>query len=399
MRQLADQTFSEDLELLRESARKFFETELRPLSAQIDREARFPSEFIRKMAAMGYMGVPIPQRYGGAGLGKTGYCILLEELGRVDASVCTILSAHCSLGSIPLLYFGNEEQKQKYLVPAARGKSLHSFNLSEPEAGSDASAIKTTAVKDGRDYVINGTKLWATNGKEADVFIVFAVTDRKQGAAGGLTAFIVERKYGVKFGREEEKMGIRGSSTMQLFYDNVSVPEENVLGMVGDGFRVAMTTLDVGRITLAAGSLGASSRAIELALEHSKNRVQFGRPIAELQAIQFKLAEMGIRTEALRHFLYHVAAMADELGTDVSEWPRNRREDLTREAAMLKTFASETASFCVDESLQIHGGAGYIKSSEIERMYRDARIAEIYEGTNEIQRMVIGRDMVRRGWH
>ncbi|MBX8633765.1 MAG: acyl-CoA dehydrogenase family protein [Candidatus Thermoplasmatota archaeon] len=397
---MVDFSFSEEQELLRESARKFFETELRPLSAQIDREARFPSEIISRMAGMGYMGVPIPEEYGGAGLGKTGYCILLEELGRVDASVCTILSAHCSLGSIPLLYFGNEEQKQKYLIPAAKGTTLHSFNLSEPGAGSDASSIQTTATKEGHSYVINGTKLWATNGKEADVYIVFAATDRKQGAAGGLTAFIVERKFGgIKFGREEEKMGIRGSSTMQLFYDNVSVPEENVLGRIGDGFRIAMTTLDVGRITLSAGSLGASSRAIELALAYAKNRIQFGRSIAEFQAIQFKLAEMGIRTEALRYFLYNVAARADALGTDVSAWPKSKREDLTREAAMLKTFASETASFCVDESLQIHGGTGFIKTSEIERMYRDARIAEIYEGTNEIQRMVIGRDMARRGWH
>ncbi|MBX8643453.1 MAG: acyl-CoA dehydrogenase family protein, partial [Thermoplasmata archaeon] len=274
---MIDFTFSEEQELLRRSAREFFESELRPLSESIDREAKFPADIIRKMGQMGYMGVPVPERYGGAGLGKVGYCLLMEELGRVDASVTTILAAHCSLGSIPLLYFGSEEQKERYLVPAARGRTIHSFNLSEPEAGSDAASIRTTAVRDGSDFILNGTKLWATNGKEADVFIVFAVTDRKQGARG-ISAFIVERGYdGLRFGSEEDKMGIRGSSTLQIYYDGVRVPRENLLGEQGKGFSIAMTTLDVGRLSLAAGSLGASRRAIELALQHARNRVQFGR--------------------------------------------------------------------------------------------------------------------------
>ncbi|MBX8635282.1 MAG: acyl-CoA dehydrogenase family protein [Thermoplasmata archaeon] len=392
-------SFTEEQMLLRQNTRDFLDRELRPLSAEIDRDARFPADFIKKMGEMGYMGVPIPEEYGGAGLGKVGYCILLEELGRVDASVSTILGAHCSLGSTPLLYFGTEEQKKRYLVPAAKGKTLHSFNLSEPGAGSDAASIQTTAVKDGNDYILNGTKLWATNGKEADVYLVFAATDKSLGAFGGITAFIVERKFdGLKLGTEEEKMGIRGSSTMQLFYDNVRVPKENILGEVGKGFLIAMTTLDVGRISLAAGSLGASARAIELAVEHAKRRVQFGKPIAEQQAIQFKLADMGIRTRLLEFFLYNVATRAEKMGTNPAKWSKTDREGLTRDAAMLKTFASESASFCVDESLQIHGGTGFIKTSEIERMYRDARISEIYEGTNEIQRMVIGRDIVKRGW-
>lgn len=394
---MIDFTFSEEQELLRRSAREFFESELRPLSESIDREAKFPADIIRKMGQMGYMGVPVPERYGGAGLGKVGYCLLMEELGRVDASVTTILAAHCSLGSIPLLYFGSEEQKERYLVPAARGRTIHSFNLSEPEAGSDAASIRTTAVRDGSDFILNGTKLWATNGKEADVFIVFAVTDRKQGARG-ISAFIVERGYdGLRFGSEEDKMGIRGSSTLQIYYDGVRVPRENLLGEQGKGFSIAMTTLDVGRLSLAAGSLGASRRAIELALQHARNRVQFGRPIAEHQAIQFKLADMGMKTEALRYFLYNVASRADRMGNQPATWTENDRRSLTRHAAMLKVLASETASFCVDESLQIHGGTGFTKRTEIERMYRDARISEIYEGTNEIQRMVIGRNIARYG--
>lgn len=396
---MIDFSFTEEQQLLKQNTRQFLDKELRPISAEIDREAKFPADFIRKMGEMGYMGVPIPEQYGGAGLGKVGYCILLEELGRVDASVSTILGAHCSLGSTPLLYFGTEEQKTRYLIPAAKGKTLHSFNLSEPGAGSDAASIQTTATRDGNDYIINGTKLWATNGKEADVYLVFAATDKTLGAFGGITAFIVERKSdGLKLGAEEEKMGIRGSSTMQLFYDNVRVPKENVLGEVGKGFLIAMTTLDVGRISLAAGSLGASSRAIELAVDHAKRRVQFGKPIAEQQAIQFKIADMGIRTRMLKFFVYNVATRAERMGVSPAKWSKTDREELTRDAAMLKTFASESASFCVDECLQIHGGTGFIKTSEIERMYRDARISEIYEGTNEIQRMVIGRDIVKRGW-
>jgi alkylation response protein AidB-like acyl-CoA dehydrogenase len=396
---LIEFSFTEEQQLLRQNTRQFLDKELRPISAEIDRDAKFPADFIRKMGEMGYMGVPIPEQYGGAGLGKVGYCILLEELGRVDASVSTILGAHCSLGSTPLLYFGTEEQKTRYLIPAAKGKTLHSFNLSEPGAGSDAASIQTTATRDGNDYIINGTKLWATNGKEADVYLVFAATDKTLGAFGGITAFIVERKFdGLKLGAEEEKMGIRGSSTMQLFYDNVRVPKENVLGEVGKGFLIAMTTLDVGRISLAAGSLGASSRAIELAVDHAKRRVQFGKPIAEQQAIQFKIADMGIKTRMLKFFVYNVATRAERMGASPAKWSKADREELTRDAAMLKTFASESASFCVDECLQIHGGTGFIKTSEIERMYRDARISEIYEGTNEIQRMVIGRDIVKRGW-
>ncbi len=364
----------------------------------MDRNATFPAAVIQKMGRAGYMGAYVPEKYGGAGLGKVEYCILMEEVGRVDASVGTILGAHSSLGSSALLYYGSEEQKRKYLVPAARGEKLISFNLSEPGAGSDASSIQTRAVKEGDVYRITGSKMWATNGKEAGLYIVFAKTGNGEGAEG-MTAFIVERETdGLRLGREEEKMGIRGSSTVQMFYDGVRVPEENVLGGIGNGFRVAMSSLDVGRISLSASSLGTSERAIELALEHSRKRVQFGRPIAEQQAIQFKLADMGMRTLSLRYLVYMVASMAEKLGIDPRKWMKSERQLLTRNAAIAKVAGSETASFCVDESLQIHGGSGFVKSSEIERMYRDARISEIYEGTSEIQRMIIGRDMVQRGW-
>lgn len=390
--------FTEEQELLRKQAREFLESEVRPVAAEMDREAKFPSKVIRKMAAAGYLGAPVPERYGGAGLGKVGYCVLMEEVGRVSASIGTILGAHTSLGSSALLYYGTEAQKERFLVPAARGEKLVSFNLSEPGAGSDAASITTTAVKKGRSYTINGTKMWATNGREAGIYIVFARTE-EGGRESGMTAFIVENgAAGLRRGREEDKMGIRGSSTLQLFYDGVTVPEDNVLGGVGNGFRVAMSSLDVGRVSLGACSLGSAERAMELALEHARARVQFGKPIAEQQAIQFKLADMGMRTLSLRYFVYMVAQRAESLGTDPSAWKKPERQRLTREAAMVKCLGSETASYCVNESLQIHGGIGFIKSSEIERMYRDARISEIYEGTNEIQRMIIGRDIVSRGW-
>ncbi len=391
--------FTDEQILLRKAVREFMEEELRPVSAEIDREAKFPEAVIRKMAKVGYLGAPVPEKYGGAGLGKIGYCILMEEIGRVDASVGTILGAHSSLGSSALLYYGTEEQKQRYLVPAARGEKLISFNLSEPGAGSDASSIQTTAVRDGDGYTITGSKMWATNGKEAGTYIVFAKTAPASEHGEGITAFVVERGMkGLSLGREEEKMGIRGSSTMQVFYDGVHVPENSVIGGEGKGFHVAMTSLDVGRISLSACSLGASERAIELAVDYSKKRVQFGRAISEQQAIQFKIAEMGMRTQLLRYITYMAAWRAEKLGTDPSKWKKEERRQLTREAAMAKCFGSETASFCVDESLQIHGGVGFVKSSEIERMYRDARISEIYEGTNEIQRMIVGRDIIRRGW-
>ncbi len=391
--------FTEEQDLLRKSIREFLESELRPLSPQIDREGLFPSSVIRKMAEAGYLGAPVPEKYGGSGLGKIGYCILMEEIGRVDASVGTILGAHSSLGCTALLYYGTEEQKMKYLVPAARGESILSFNLSEPGAGSDALSIQTAALREGDGYTITGSKMWATNGKEAGTYIVFAKTGEPRDKGGGITAFIVERGMkGIIIGKEEDKMGIRGSSTMQLFYDGVHVPEENVIGEPGEGFRVAMTSLDIGRISLSACSLGCAERAIELALKHSRERVQFGKPISEQQAIQFKIADMGMRTHALRYAVYLAARRAENMGTNPGEWKKEKRQQLTREAAMVKCMGSETASYCVNESLQIHGGIGFMKTSEIERMYRDARISEIYEGTNEIQRMVIGRDMIRRGW-
>lgn len=397
---MIDFELTPEQKLLKNSARKFFESELRPHSAEIDRDGKFPADIIRKMADMGYLSAPIPEKYGGAGFGKVGYVVLMEEIGRVDASVATILGAHCSLGSTALLYYGTEQQKEKYLVPAARGEKIISFNLSEPGAGSDAASIQTTAFREKGGYRIKGSKMWATNGKEAGIYIVFARTALEQGKDGGITAFIVDRETpGLRHGREEEKMGIRGSSTLQIFYDDVTVPEENVLGGIGNGFRVAMSSLDVGRISLSAASLGSADRAIELALAHARDRVQFGKPISEQQAIQFKLAEMGMRTQSLRYFVYNVARMAEELGSDPSLWSGQDRERMTRQAAMIKCMGSETASYCINESLQIHGGMGFIKSSEIERMYRDARISEIYEGTNEIQRLIIGRDIVKRGWN
>jgi alkylation response protein AidB-like acyl-CoA dehydrogenase len=391
-------TFSSEHEALRTAVRSFAQKEIAPIVAEIDEKEEFPRATVDRMRAEGYFGVPVPEAYGGLGLGKIGYCILLEEIAKVDASHGAILGAHTSLGVSPLLSFGTEEQKKRWLVPAARGERLLAFSLTEPGSGSDSGALRTSAVARGDRWLLNGTKLYVTNGAEADTVVLMAANDLKKGPHGGVTAFLVDKGTpGFRVGRCEKKMGLHGTSTAELVLENVELGPEAVLGDVGSGFRVAMTALDVGRVSLGAASLGGMQAATQAALDFAQNRKQFGLPISEYEAIQFKLADMTMLIHALRLMVYHAAAHQDAMGTDPSQWNRADRERKTREAATVKCLASEWASSVIDEALQIHGGLGYIRGTPIERAYRDARISEIFEGTNEIQRVVIARDLIARG--
>jgi alkylation response protein AidB-like acyl-CoA dehydrogenase len=380
-----DFSFPKEYELFRRMVREFAKNEVAPIAAEIDRDERVPMETIKKAAKLGLMGVPFPQKYGGAGAGEMGYCIFMEEINRVCGSTATIIGAHTGIGAMAIYLDGTEEQKQKYLVPLAKGEKIAAFALTEPNAGSDAAAIQTRAVRDGDYFVLNGSKLWITNGDIADVITVFAVTDPALGARGGVTAFIVESNYpGFKVGTKEEKLGIRGSSTCELFFDDCRVPKENVLGQFGAGFITALKTLDIGRAGLGAGCLGGSQAALEMSVDFAKSRRQFGAPIAQKQAIQWMIADMATEIEALRSLVYRTA------------WLIDSGQKHSREAAMCKLFGSEVLHRCVNRCLQIHGGMGYMKKYPVERMYRDARITEIFEGTNEVQRLVIATDIFRQ---
>lgn len=391
-------TFSPEQGALREAVRAFAQKEIAPIVAEMDEKEEFPTATVARMQQEGYFGVPIPEEFGGLGLGKVGYSILAEELGRVDASHVAIVAAHTSLGATPILYYGTEEQKRRWLTPAAQGKKLLAFSLTEPGSGSDSGALKTSAVPRGDAWVLNGTKLYVTNGNEADTVLVMAANDVKKGPHGGITAFLVDKgTSGFRVGRCEKKMGLHGTSTAELILEEVEVGPECVLGGVGMGFRAAMTALDVGRVSLGAASLGGMQAALQEALTFAQNRTQFGLPISEYEAIQFKLADIEMHIEALRYLVYHAAAHQDAMGHDPTKWSRTDRERKTRESAVVKCLGSEWAADAIDESLQIHGGLGYIRGTPIERAYRDARISEIFEGTNEIQRVVVARDLIARG--
>jgi len=391
-------TFTPEQTALREAVRTFAMKEIVPVVTEMDEKEEFPAATVARMQEEGYFGVPVPEEYGGLGMGKVGYSILAEELGRVDGSHVAIVAAHTSLGATPILYYGTEAQKKRWLTPAAQGKKLLAFSLTEPGSGSDSGALKTTAVPKGDSWLLNGTKLYVTNGKEADTILVMAANDVKKGPHGGITAFLVDKGTpGFRVGRCEKKMGLHGTSTAELILENVEVGPESVLGGVGMGFRAAMTALDVGRVSLGAAALGGMQAALSEALTFSQNRTQFGLPISEYEAIQFKMADIEMHIEALRYLVYNAAARQDVMGHDPTKWTRADRERKTRESAVVKCLGSEWASEAIDESLQIHGGLGYIRGTPIERAYRDARISEIFEGTNEIQRVVIARDLIARG--
>lgn len=373
---------TEKHEEFRLKVRQFAEEEVKPIAFMLDQENRFPKDIVKKMGQLGLMGIPYPKEYGGAGLDSISYAIAVEELSRVDGGVGVILSAHTSLGSYPIAAYGNEEQKKKYLTPLAKGEKLGAYGLTEENAGSDAGGTETTAVLEGDYYILNGEKIFITNAIEADIYIVFAVTTPDIGTRG-ISAFIVEKGWeGFTFGKHYDKMGIRSSITAELIFNNVKVPKENLLGKEGEGFKIAMKTLDGGRIGIAAQALGIAQGAYEHALEYSKERVQFGKPICQQQIISFKLADMATKLRAARLLVYSAASLKDE------------KKPYGMEAAMAKQYASDVGLEIANDALQIHGGSGYIKGMEVERAYRDAKICTIYEGTNEIQRVVIASNII-----
>ena len=369
--------------MLRETCRSFAEKELKPVAAALDREHRFPKEQVARLAELGLMGVAVPEGEGGAGLDAMAYAVAMEEISRGCASTGVIMSANNSLYCDPLLKFGTAEQKKEYLAPFASGRKLGCFALTEPGNGSDAGAATTMAVLEGDQWVLNGTKAWITNGHEADAVVVFATTDRSQ-KHRGISAFIVPMPTeGLSLGKKEDKLGIRASSTSNLIFDQCHIPRANLLGEPGQGFKIAMTTLDGGRIGIAAQAIGIAQAAFEESLKYAQEREAFGVPIANLEAIQFKLADMALRIESARLLTWRAAAMKDA------------GQRYTKEAAMAKLAASETATFVTHQALQIFGGNGYVTEFPLERHYRDARITEIYEGTSEIQRLVIAGNVIK----
>ena len=364
-------------EELRKKVREFAEAEVKPLAFTLDQNNEFPDEAVKKMGELGLMGLPYPKEYGGAGLDVLSYAIAVEELSRVDGGTGVILSAHTSLGTWPIAAYGTEAQKKKYLVPLCKGEKIGAFGLTEPNAGSDAGGTETTAVLKGDHYILNGGKIFITNAPKADTYVVFAVTTPDIGTRG-ISAFIVEKGWkGFEFGDHYDKMGIRSSSTAELIFNDVKVPAENLLGKEGDGFKIAMATLDGGRIGIASQALGIAQGAYEAAVDYAKERVQFGKPIGFQQAISFKLADMATKLRCARMLVYSAAEM------------KEHHVPYGMESAMAKMYASDIALEVTNDALQIFGGTGFLKGMDVERMYRDAKITTIYEGTNEIQRVVI----------
>jgi butyryl-CoA dehydrogenase len=361
----------------------FAETEVKPLAKEVDEKELFPVETVRKMARYGMMGIPFPKEWGGAGGDNLGYVMAVEAMSKVCGTTGVILSAHTSLCAAPIYEYGTPEQKQKYLPALARGDKLGAFGLTEPNAGTDAAGQQTTAELKGDHYLLNGSKIFITNAGYADVYIIFAMTDRSKGTRG-ISAFIVEKEMpGFSIGKKEEKMGIRGSSTCELIFENVKVPAGNLLGKEGGGFGIAMKTLDGGRIGIAAQALGLAQGAIDETVAYVKERKQFNKPIAQFQNTQFQLADMQAKTDAARLLVYKAACLKDA------------RQPYGVEAATAKLFASETAMEVTTKAVQLHGGYGYTREYPVERMMRDAKITEIYEGTSEVQRMVISATMLK----
>ena len=381
-----DFRFSEELRLVRDLAREFTDQRIRPISAQIEQEHRVPRSLMDELAATGLFGVAIPEEYGGAGLGELGLCVVMEEITRGDFSVAVTYGAHASIGAVSLQIGGSEEQRMRWLPDFAQGRVLGAYALSEANAGSDPGAMATTAVRDGTDWVLNGEKVWITNGDMADLVTVYAVTDREKRAHGGITAFLVpSNSPGFRVGKREEKMGQRGSSTVALAFEDVRLGDELRLGAVGDGFRIAMSTLERGRLTLGANCLGCAREAHALSVAYANQREVFGKPLARQQAIQWMLADNATELFAMESMVYRTAFECD------------RGKAFGRESAMVKLYCSEALGRIVDRAVQIHGGMGYSAEFVIEKLYRDARVTRIYEGTSEIQRIVIARDVIQRG--
>ncbi|SEN46478.1 Acyl-CoA dehydrogenase [Mesobacillus persicus] len=372
--------FTEEQEMMRRMVRDFAEKEVAPFVEKME-GGEFPRDILKKMGELGLMGIPIPEQYGGSGMDFTSYIIAIHELSKVSATVGVILSVHTSVGTNPILYYGNDAQKQKYVPKLASGEYLGAFCLTEPSAGSDAASLKTRAIKSGDDYILNGSKVFITNGGEADTYIVFASTNPDLGSKG-ISAFIVDKNTpGLVIGKDEQKMGLHGSRTVQLTFEDMKVPGENLLGEEGQGLKIALGNLDVGRIGIAAQALGIAEAALDAAVDYAKERRQFGKPIASQQGVGFKLADMGTAVEAAKLLIYRAAHL------------RQQGEKCGKEASMAKLFASKTAVDVTTEAIQVFGGYGYTEDYPVERYFRDAKVTEIYEGTSEIQRLVISKHL------
>ena len=370
--------FTEEQQMMRKMVRDFAEKEVAKETERMETEDRFPVEIVKKMGELGLMGISIPEKYGGSGMDFTSYIIAIHELSKVSSVLGVILSVHSSVGTNPILYFGTEEQKKYYIPKLASGEYLGAFALTEPGAGSDAKSLKTSATDNGEHYVLNGSKIFITNGGEADTYITFARTAKDE-----ISAFIVEKNTkGLHIGKKEKKMGLNGSNTVQLSFDNCMVPKKQLLGKLGEGFKIAMSNLNVGRIGIGAQSLGLAEGAFQHAVSFAKGREQFGKPIAENQGIAFKLADMATDVEAAKLLVYHAASLVV------------RGVDCMKEASMAKMYASNIAMKTAIEAVQIFGGNGYTKDFPIERYFRDAKVTQIYEGTNEIQHMVIAEQLL-----
>ncbi|MFJ7934282.1 acyl-CoA dehydrogenase [Sporosarcina sp. NPDC096371] len=375
-------TFTEEQQMMREMVRNFAKAEIEPFIPQME-AGKFPREVLKKMGQLGLMGITVPEKYGGSGMDFVSYISAIHELSKVSAVVGVILSVHTSVGTNPIMYFGNDEQKDRYLPKLASGEYLGAFCLTEASSGSDAGSLKTRAVKKEEHYVLNGSKMFITNGGEADVYIVFASTDPSKGTYG-ISAFIVDKDTpGLIIGKDERKMGLHGSRTVELSFDNMQVPAENLLGVENEGFKIAMANLDVGRIGIAAQALGIAEASLEASTDYAKERVQFGKPIAAQQGVGFKLADMATAVEAARLLVYRAAQL--------------RAEGLPcgKEASMAKLFASKAAVEGSIEAVQVFGGYGYTEDYPVERYFRDAKVTEIYEGTSEIQRIVISKHLMK----
>jgi len=377
----------ESLRMMQDTIRRFVIQDLEPISQKVEEEDHIPEEIVQKMRELGLFGLAIPEEYGGLGLGTLGECLVYEELTKTNAAFRSRIGTSNGIGSIGILFDGTEEQKQRYLPRVASGEWTSCFALSEPEAGSDAGNVKTTAERDGDDFVLNGVKHFITNGDVADIATVIALTDKEKRTRGGITAFVVEKGTpGFSVGAIDRKMGLRGSHTCELIFDNCRVPVANVIGgepMIGEGFKTAMRVLDKGRLTMGACALGAAQKLLELCVAYAKERVQFGKPIARFQSVGNMLADMATEIYAARQMLYHAA------------WLRDQGKKVIQEASMVKLFCTEMACRVAYNAVQIFGGSGYVQDFPIERFYRDVRLYTIYEGTSEIQRLVIARELTR----
>lgn len=374
---------SQEHRMLQNMVREFVAAEVEPVAARLEEQREFPAEILQKMAPLGLLGIPFPEEYGGAGMDTTAFAIAVEEVARSCASTAITLCAHISLGTYPIHTFGNEEQKKRYLPGLCSGEYLGAFGLTEPDAGSDAAGVKTKAEKKNGGWVLNGSKIYITNGGKARVIITSARTDPTVPKHKGISTFIVENTFpGFKLGKEERKLGLNASNTQELIYEDCQVPPENLLGREGEGFKQAVMTLDEGRIGIGALALGIAQGAFDRAREYAKQRVQFGKSISRFQAIQFKLADMATEIEAARLLVYQAA------------WLKDHQKPFSKASAMCKLFASETAMRVTNEAIQIHGGYGFIKEYPVERYYRDAKLMTIGEGTSEIQRLVIARNLL-----